>query len=107
MRQSTNQAVVALRGIGTTIQRMNDIATAIAGAVEEQGSATKEIARAVQQAAAGTNEVNENIAAVGAAVGNTGTQSNLVLGAATLLTEQSATLKAEVHDFLTSMREAA
>ena len=86
---------------------MNDIATAIAGAVEEQGSATKEIARAVQQAAAGTNEVNENIAAVGAAVGNTGTQSNLVLGAATLLTEQSATLKAEVHDFLTSMREAA
>jgi len=107
MRQSTNQAVVALRGIGTTIQRMNDLATAIAGAVEEQGSATKEIARAVQQAATGTNEVNENIAAVGAAVGNTGTQSNLVLGAATLLTEQSATLKAEVHDFLTSMREAA
>jgi methyl-accepting chemotaxis protein len=107
MRQSTNQAVVALRGIGTTIQRMNDIATAIAGAVEKQGSATKEIARAVQQAAAGTNEVNENIAAVGAAVGNTGTQSGVVLDAATRLSEQSATLKAEVRDFLASMREAA
>ncbi len=107
MRQSTGQAVEALRGIGTTIQRMNEIATTIAGAVEEQGSATKEIARAVQQAADGTREVNENIAVVGTAVGNTGTQSSLVLGAATHLSEQSATLKVEVRDFLASMREAA
>ena len=107
MRQSTSQAVGALRGIGATIQRMNEIATSIAGSVEEQGSATQEIARAVQQAAMGTNEVNDNIAVVDQAVGNTGTQSAVVLNAAQRLSEQSATLKAEVRDFLASMREAA
>ncbi len=107
MRQSTGQAVGALRGIGATIKRMNEIATAIAGAVEEQGSATQEIARAVQRAAAGTSEVNDNILVVSTAVGNTGTQSAAVLDAATRLSEQSVTLKAEVAKFLTSMRDAA
>ena len=107
MRQSTSQAVGALRGIGATIHRMNEIATSIAGSVEEQGTATQEIARAVQQAAAGTTEVNDNIAVVDRAVSNTGTQSAVVLEAAKRLSEQSVTLKAEVRDFLASMREAA
>jgi len=107
MRQSTSQAVTALRGISATIQRMNDIATAIAGSVEEQGLATQEIARAVQQAAAGTHEVNDNIAVVDRAAENTGTQSAVVLEAAQELSRQAVTLKAEVHDFLASMREAA
>ena len=107
MRQSTGQAVTALRGIAATIQRMNDIATAIAGSVEEQGLATQEIAQAVQQAAAGTHEVNDNITVVGKAAGNTGTQSAIVLDAAKQLSEQAVTLKGEVRDFLASMRAAA
>ncbi len=107
MRESTSQAVTALRGISATIQRMNDIATTIAGSVEEQGLATQEIARAVQQAAAGTHEVNDNIAVVDRAAGNTGTQSTVVLEAAKQLSKQAVTLKTEVHDFLASMREAA
>jgi methyl-accepting chemotaxis protein len=106
MRNSTTQAVAALRGIGATIQRMADIASSIAGSIEEQGSATREIARAVQQAAMGTNEVNDNIVVVDRAVGNTGAQSAVVLDAAHRLNEQSATLKAEVHHFLDSMRAA-
>ncbi len=107
MRQSTGQAVTALRGISATIQRMNDIATTIAGSVEEQGLATQEIARAVQQAAAGTHEVNDNIAVVDQAAENTGTQSAVVLNAAKQLSEQAVTLKGEVRDFLASMRAAA
>jgi hypothetical protein len=37
---------------------MSEIASAIAGAVEGQGSATQEIARNVQQAALGTGEIS-------------------------------------------------
>ena len=55
------------RRIGGTIDEVNEIATAIAAAVEQQGAATREIARNVQQAAAGTSEVAANIAGVTAA----------------------------------------
>ncbi len=107
MQSEVGQAVGALRSIGATIQRMNEIATAIAGAVEEQGATTQEIARAVQHAAAGTAEVNGNIGTVTEAVGHTGRQAEAVLVAATTLTGQSDTLRAEVAAFLTAVREAA
>src|SRR5258708_6169627 len=42
MRDPTGQATAALQSIGGTIERMNEIAVAIAGAVGEQGAATKE-----------------------------------------------------------------
>jgi methyl-accepting chemotaxis protein len=42
--------VTAIQSIGTPIQRVNEIAAAIAAAVEEQGAGTREIARNVQQA---------------------------------------------------------
>jgi methyl-accepting chemotaxis protein len=107
MRVATGQAVTALRSIGGTIQRMNDIAVTVAGAVEEQGAATREIAQAVQQAAIGTTEVNDNIVVVNHAVGDTGRRAATVLEAATDLTGQADTLKTEVSRFLTDMRQMA
>ena len=107
MQGEVGQAVSALRSIGGTIQRMNEIATAIAGAVEEQGATTQEIARAVQHAAAGTAEVNGNINQVTQAVTHTGEQAGAVLEAARTLTAHSDTLKLEVAEFLTAVREAA
>jgi methyl-accepting chemotaxis protein len=107
MRSATGDAVTALRSIGETIQRMNEIAVAISGSVEEQGAATREIAHAVQQAAMGTTEVNANIAVVNDAVTDTGRRAGAVLTAATALTSQAETLKNEVSQFLTEMRDAA
>ncbi|WP_428485605.1 methyl-accepting chemotaxis protein [Rhodopila sp.] len=107
MRQATGQAVGALRSIAATIQRMNEIATGIAGSVEQQGSATQAIAQAVAQAAAGTAEVNGNITVVNQAVGQTGDKAGTVLHAATDLTAQSAVLKAEVERFLAAVQQAA
>lgn len=107
MQQATGHAVAALRSISATIQRMNEIATLIAGSVEEQGTATQSIAQAVGHAAAGTAEVNSNIAAVSSAVEETGTRAGSVLDAATALTEQATTLKAEVARFLVAVQQAA
>ncbi|MDR3530102.1 MAG: methyl-accepting chemotaxis protein [Rhodopila sp.] len=107
MQHATAQAVSALRSIGGTIQRMNEIATVIAGSVEEQGAATQSIAQAVQHAAAGTAEVNSNIALVADVVEETGSRAGGVLGAATEMTEQAAALKDEVAKFLAAMQQAA
>jgi methyl-accepting chemotaxis protein len=85
---------------------MNEIATTIASAVEEQGAATNEIARSVQQAAAGTAEVNSNIAAVNSAVTQSGGQAGQVLYSATRLTGESARLRQQVDAFLKSVRAA-
>jgi methyl-accepting chemotaxis protein len=48
----------AIKAIIQNINRMNEIFTAIASAVEEQGAATQEISRNGQQAAQGTTEVS-------------------------------------------------
>jgi methyl-accepting chemotaxis protein len=85
---------------------MNEIATAIAGAVQQQGAATQEIARAVQLAASGTSEVDSNIAQVGEAVHRTGGQADEVVTAARMLSTQSETLSREVAAFLHAMQAA-
>src|SRR6201990_3435375 len=51
IRGATGAPSGAIREIGTTIGQIDEIATTIAAAVEEQGGSTKEIARSVQQAA--------------------------------------------------------
>ena len=66
---------------------MNEIATAIASAVEEQGSATQEIARNVQQAALGTNEITSNVSGVQQAAGDTGAAAHQVLEASSELSQ--------------------
>ena len=107
MQQATSQAVTALRSISGTIQRMNEIASVIAGSVETQGEATQSIAQAVQHAAAGTAEVNSNIATVSQVVEETGNRAGGVLEAATEMTRQAAVLKNEVANFLVAVQQAA
>ena len=54
---STGMAVQAISSIGETIERLSEINTGIAAAVEEQGAATHEITRNVKQASSRTQEV--------------------------------------------------
>ena len=67
MQTVTTTAVGAIRNISNTIGEINDVTTAIAAAVEEQGAATREIARNIQHAAGGTSEVSSNIVGVSTA----------------------------------------
>jgi len=48
IQAGTGQAVGAIRGIGATVSRVNEIATAIAAAIEQQGAATREISNNLQ-----------------------------------------------------------
>ena len=106
MQGATAHAVEAIRSIGATITRMNEIATSIASAVEQQGAATAEIARSVQQASAGTAEVNANMGAVSEAVAGSGEQAREVSLAARSLAGESDRLKQQVTSFLGALRAA-
>jgi hypothetical protein len=64
-----SECVGAIDSISQTIGDISVVATTIASAVEEQGSATREIARSVRQAAVGTSEVSKNVVGASQAAG--------------------------------------
>ena len=106
IQAATEGSVGAIREISGTIEKLSEISSAIAAAVEEQGAATQEIARNVQQAAAGTQQVSSNIADVQRGAAETGSASSQVLSAAQTLSADSGRLRAEVSKFLASVRAA-
>jgi len=106
MQSSTSDAVQAIEGIRGTIDGINEITTAIAAAVEEQDSATREIARNVQQAACGTNAVSDNVGVVTRTAGQTGAAASQVLLSAEALNVQAATLRQKVDGFLANIRSS-
>ncbi|PIT03122.1 chemotaxis protein [Bradyrhizobium nitroreducens] len=106
MQSATDNSVAAIQGIGDTITRMSEIASAIASAVEEQGAATQEISRNIQHAAKGAEEVSSGITSVQRNAAETGSASVQVLSSAQMLSRDSTRLKDEVSRFLGSVRAA-
>jgi methyl-accepting chemotaxis protein len=103
---ATQDSVNAIKEISTTIERLSEISSTIAAAVEEQGAATQEISRNVQQAAHGTHQVSSNITDVQRGASETGSASSQVLSAAQTLSADSGRLRSEVSKFLNSVRAA-
>jgi methyl-accepting chemotaxis protein len=106
MQEVTTSAVGAIRNIGNIIGEINDVTTAIAAAVEEQGAATREIARNIQHAAGGTSEVSSNIIGVSAASSQAGSAAGEVLTASGALRREADVLRAEIDAFLSNIRAA-
>jgi methyl-accepting chemotaxis protein len=106
IQAATQESVGAIREISGTIERLSEISSTIAAAVEEQGAATQEISRNVQQAAQGTHEVSSNITDVQRGAGENGSASSQVLSAAQSLSRDSNRLKLEVGKFLNTVRAA-
>src|SRR4030095_11109803 len=82
IQAATEESVGAIREISGTIDRLSEISSTIATAVEEQGAATQEISRNVQQAAQGTHQVSSNITDVERGAGETGSACSQVLSSA-------------------------
>jgi len=111
VQNATKDAVVAIQGIGTTIGRISEIATAIAGAVEEQGAATQEIARSVQQAATSGTTVHGNIQSVSVSAEETEqtaralvTETDTLVSGVEALHLELAGLSSQVTRFLGQVR---
>jgi methyl-accepting chemotaxis protein len=106
IQTASDETVTAIQNVANVIAEIDQIGIAIASAIEEQGSATKEISRSVQEAARGTQEVNANISGVQRAADETGTAAHQVLGAAEQLSSQSKDLAGQVNRFLAEVRAA-
>jgi methyl-accepting chemotaxis protein len=106
IQAATQDSVGAIKDISGTIEKLSEISSTIATAVEQQGVTTKEISRNVQQAAMGAQQVSSGIADVQCGATETGSASSQVLAAAKTLSGDSGRLKDEVARFLTSVHAA-
>ena len=106
IQAATQDSVNAIKEISGTIEKLSEISSTIAAAVEEQGAATQEISRNVQQASQGTQQVSANITDVQRGAAETGSASSQVLSAAQSLSGDSNRLKLEVGKFLNTVRAA-
>ena len=104
MQTVTGTAVKAIQGIGITIARMNEIATAISSAITEQNATTEEISRAIQQASHATASVSASLSELTEVAAQTETAGGQVLSAARELSQQSEAMHREVEGFLSQIR---
>ena len=85
---------------------MSEIATGIAGAIEQQSATTQEIANNSGHAASGTQEVTTAIVGLTEASGAVGASAGEVLGDADGLSQQSDRLREQMQQFLARVRAA-
>ena len=106
IQKVAGEAINAIKGIGSIIGEVNEVATTIAAAVQQQGVATKEITRSTQFAAQGTKNVSDNITGVKADADKSAAAADDVKHASETLETQSQQLGDQVTQFLGKIRAA-
>jgi len=106
MQSSTAGTVTAISEISKTIETISGISNAIAAAVSQQNSATREIAQNIHVAAAGSTAVSTNIAHVNERARGTDQAAAQVHGSALSLAQESRQLQGDVSQFLKTLRSA-
>jgi methyl-accepting chemotaxis protein len=102
----THNVVEAIVKIVERIQEIDQIASIIASAVEQQSAATAEIALNVQRAATGAEKVSTNIGGVTQAASATGAAAEDALKSARVVSQEETRLRDVVRRFLTGVRAA-
>lgn len=103
---TTSHVVQAMKAIAGTIVQLDENATDISVAVQQQDAVSKEIARTANAAAERTRDVSASVGQVSDAAANTGQVANAVLNAGGELAARSGKLRAEVERFLAQVRVA-
>jgi methyl-accepting chemotaxis protein len=106
IQKVAGEAIDAIKSIGSIIAEVNEVATAIAAAVQEQGAATQEITRSTQYASQGTKNVSENITGVKSDADTAAAAADNVKRASETLEKESKHLGNQVNDFLGKIRAA-
>jgi len=104
IQSSTRNAVDAVREIGGAVREINEVTTAIAGAVGQQDAATREISSNAQSAAQGNETLVANITSLRDAIGETDAAAASVLTAASSVTATAETLSREVEKFFQNLQ---
>jgi len=106
VRTMTDRSAVSIKRITDTIRGVDEITTAIAAAIQEQGAATAEIARNVEQAATATHEVSRTIEDLSHATQEVGHSAGVVLTASDGVVQNAGSLKQQIAQFLGQVRAA-
>ncbi|NYZ14091.1 HAMP domain-containing protein [Azospirillum sp. RWY-5-1] len=104
MQETIGRAVTAIRSIAGVIQRLNQMATGVAAAVEQQSAATAEIGRNAVQAAQGTGEVANTMAIIQEAAHGAATGSGEVLDSAKAVADHVETIRGSVQTFIIGVK---
>jgi methyl-accepting chemotaxis protein len=99
IQSDTKSSVDAIAEISEVINKINDISSTIASAVEEQTATTAEIGRNVGDAARGTSEIAQNITGVAQAAESTTQGATDTQGASSELSKMAAELQSLVGQF--------
>ena len=89
----TKEAVSAITGISTVIEKLNGISIAIAAAVEEQSATANEVARVVKESNRGVEGISEVVKNVNSAAKQSATGAGQTLEAARSLSQLAEKLK--------------
>ena len=93
IKSDTQAAVKAIEEIGGTIERVTQIQTSIASAVEQQSVTTREMSKSINEAASGSADIASNIASVAETSQHTAEAAGDSQKAAGELDEMAADLK--------------
>lgn len=99
IQNDTRRTVASIAQIGSIIESLNGIATAIAAAVEEQSATARQIVGSVEQAARATSEIAENLSTVASVAEETSTGARETRAAAAALQGVSSDLQGLVARF--------
>jgi methyl-accepting chemotaxis protein len=103
VQSSTSGAVEAIGRIASRMQEINQFASAVSAAVQEQSAATGEISRNVTSAATGTKEIVSLLSDVAGATGGTRSSAQTVLSASEAVETAAVNLRSEVESFLSKV----
>ena len=105
IQAATTGAVDAMRAVGRTVARLDEIAGTIAAAVEQQAAATCEIGRNVGETARAVHAVEPSIVQVSEGAVRSDSATAEMLDAASRLAREAAHLDTEVDGFIRRVRE--
>ena len=99
MQDTRNRSVTAIEAVSVKIRELENVATSIAVAVDQQASATHEIAANVTSAASGVGHVEESIAAIEALASTNAVAVGEVAETAQVVADQTTTMRTRVRAF--------
>lgn len=106
-REAIHQTTASVREIAAVVQKVDEIATAIAAAMEEQTAATREISHSIQKTAQNTALVSSAVSDMSLAAQQTGTAAKDMKQSSSDLTAQSGVLHREIDSFIAEIQNAA
>jgi len=103
---ATGEAVNAIRGIVEVVAELENVSTAMAAAVEEQGSATQEIARTAQRVAQRTERASGAVGHAESAIGATAKAVKQLESTARTLDSSADSLRNSLQATVAGLRAA-